>query len=121
VDATREGIPSGREHYSVINVNKTYPGEAMDRLKERLGNSEDKFVIAVDGNVDKEDISLVMWKLFNNIDGKRDLITYGSGIGIDATKKWKEEGITREWPEDILMSEDIKKLVSRRWEEYGLD
>ncbi|SHJ81435.1 4-hydroxy-3-polyprenylbenzoate decarboxylase [Anaerocolumna jejuensis DSM 15929] len=121
VDATREGTPSGREHYSVINVNKTYPGEAMDRLKERLGDSEDKFVIAVDGNVEKEDISLVMWKLFNNIDGKRDLIVYGSRIGIDATKKWKEEGITREWPEDILMSEDIKELVSRRWEEYGLD
>jgi 4-hydroxy-3-polyprenylbenzoate decarboxylase len=40
-------------------------------------------------------------------------------MGIDATKKWKSEGFMREWPEEILMSEEIKKLVDKRWKEYG--
>jgi 4-hydroxy-3-polyprenylbenzoate decarboxylase len=44
---------------------------------------------------------------------------YGSKLGIDATKKWKEEGHTREWPEEIKMSEEVKKIVSKRWSEYG--
>jgi 4-hydroxy-3-polyprenylbenzoate decarboxylase len=40
-------------------------------------------------------------------------------MGIDATKKWKSEGFSREWPDDIVMSEEIKKLVEKRWKEYG--
>jgi 4-hydroxy-3-polyprenylbenzoate decarboxylase len=39
---------------------------------------------------------------------------------VDATKKWPEEGFTREWPEKIVMSEDIKKLVDEKWERYGI-
>jgi 4-hydroxy-3-polyprenylbenzoate decarboxylase len=71
--------------------------------------------------VDISNFSLVMWKLFNNIDAKRDLIALENKFGIDATKKWKEEGLTRDWPEDITMSQEIIDLVSERWKEYGLD
>ena len=42
-------------------------------------------------------------------------------MGIDATKKWTSEGYKRKWPNDIIMSDEIKKLVDARWEEYGLD
>ena len=34
-----------------------------------------------------------MWKLFNNIDAKRDLTIVDKKIGIDATAKWTEEGL----------------------------
>ena len=34
---------------------------------------------------------------------------WGTKIGIDATKTWPEEGHTREWPDEINMSDDIKK------------
>jgi hypothetical protein len=44
---------------------------------------------------------------------------YGSKIGIDATRKWKSEGYTREWPEEIVMSSDMSEIVSQRWAEYG--
>ena len=44
---------------------------------------------------------------------------YGYKIGLDATKKWKEEGYEREWPDDIEMSEEVKELVDRRWSAYG--
>ncbi|HYV01651.1 MAG TPA: hypothetical protein VEM93_04855, partial [Actinomycetota bacterium] len=44
---------------------------------------------------------------------------YGGKIGIDATHKGPGEG-TREWPPEIAMSEEVRRLVDRRWEEYGL-
>jgi 4-hydroxy-3-polyprenylbenzoate decarboxylase len=62
-----------------------------------------------------------MWKLFNNIDASRDMVFYEDKIGIDATKKLKEEGLTRDWPDEINMSDDIKMSVDRRWNEYGIN
>jgi len=49
------------------------------------------------------------------------LLGYGSKVGIDATRKWRSEGFSRDWPREIVMSDEIKELVSRRWSEYGLD
>lgn len=36
------------------------------------------------------------------------------------TRKGPEEGMQREWPEDMTMNQSIKDLVSRRWKEYGI-
>jgi len=96
-----------------------------------------KMVIVVDQEVDVQNVSTVMWKVFNNIDGKRDITIsegpldaldhasntphYGSRVGIDATRKWPGEGHTRKWPDDIEMSPEIKDLVSEKWKEYGFD
>ncbi len=44
---------------------------------------------------------------------------YGGKMGIDATKKWATEGFTREWPDDVVMAPEIRKLVDERWKEYG--
>jgi 4-hydroxy-3-polyprenylbenzoate decarboxylase len=46
---------------------------------------------------------------------------FGSKMGIDATRKSEGEGMKRPWPEDMKMTEEIRKLVERRWKEYGLD
>lgn len=121
VDATTARDKSGKESYQIIQIDKKYPGEARDALINHLNTHNDKFAIAVDKSVDISNLSLVMWKLFNNIDAKRDLISLNQKFGIDATKKWKEEGLTREWPEDITMSPEIITLVNERWKEYGLD
>jgi len=36
-------------------------------------------------------------------------------VGIDATKKWESEGFTREWPNEIEMSDAIKAQVDAKW------
>jgi len=77
----------------------------------------------------------VVWKLLNNVDPKRDLLlsegpldaldhsaphpNFGGKMGIDATRKTREEGMGRDWPEEIKMSEEITEKVSSRWKEYG--
>jgi len=40
-------------------------------------------------------------------------------MGIDATRKTREEGMMRDWPEEIKQDENIKELVTKRWHEYG--
>lgn len=96
-----------------------------------------KMIIIVDEDIDVQDMSMVWWKVFNNIDPRRDLVMaegpldaldhaspypcYGTKLGIDATRKWKNEGHVREWPEDLAMCPNVRELVTRRWSEYALD
>jgi 4-hydroxy-3-polyprenylbenzoate decarboxylase len=47
--------------------------------------------------------------------------TYGSKMGIDATKKWPEEGFTRNWPTVIEMDPDTKARVDAIWSQLGID
>src|SRR4030042_1487410 len=83
--------------------------------------------------IKKQNPGEVIWRIGNNVDPKRDIVivegpldvlehasdipSYGGKMGIDATKKWKSEGFLREWPDEIVMSEDIKRLVDKRWKE----
>jgi 4-hydroxy-3-polyprenylbenzoate decarboxylase len=41
-------------------------------------------------------------------------------IGIDATKKWPEEGYTRGWPDVARMSPDVAARIDRMWPELGI-
>jgi 4-hydroxy-3-polyprenylbenzoate decarboxylase len=105
--------------YHILTVHKEKPGQGRTALEEYMKCNPDKFIIAVDAEVDPLDLSTVMWKVFNNIDAMRDLVLSGNKIGIDATKKWKEEGLARDWPNDIKMTDQMKQQVSERWSEYG--
>lgn len=124
----------------IISIRKRFPGHASKVMNSVWGMGQmmyTKMVIVVDEEVDVQDMSTVMWKVFNNIDGKRDITIsegpldaldhasntphFGSRVGVDATRKWPSEGHTREWPEDIEMSSEIKELVKKRWKEYGID
>ncbi len=124
----------------IVSIKKRYPGHAKKIMNSLWGIGQmmyTKMIIVVDENVSPQDISTVAWKVFNNIDAKRDVVIsegpldaldhasnlphYGHRMGIDATKKWKTEGHDREWPDDIEMTDDIKNLVSKRWNEYGIE
>jgi 4-hydroxy-3-polyprenylbenzoate decarboxylase len=41
-------------------------------------------------------------------------------MGIDATRKWKEEGFTREWPDKIVMDDATRQRVNAMWHELGI-
>ena len=45
------------------------------------------------------------------VDEGRDVCIFGSKIGIDATRKWKEEGFNRRWPDVMEMDQDVVKKV----------
>ncbi len=125
---------------AVISIDKRYPGHARKVMYALWGMGQMSFtkaIIIVDKWVDVQNLSEVVWRMGNNVDPKRDAViiegpldvlehasnipAYGGKIGIDATKKWPSEGFTREWPADIIMSEEIKNLVAKRWKEYGFE
>lgn len=123
---------------AVVSIKKSYPGQAKKVMCAIWGMGQmmfTKMIIVVDEHVNVQDISEVWWRVYNNTDPKRDFMmvdgplevldhssplpTYGSKVGIDATKKWPGEGHNRDWPEEIEMTQEIKKLVTSRWQEYG--
>ncbi|OGH94916.1 MAG: menaquinone biosynthesis decarboxylase [Candidatus Melainabacteria bacterium GWA2_34_9] len=124
---------------AIISIDKKFPGHANKIINAVWGLGQlmfTKFVIIVDFDVDVHDISAVSWKIFNNTDPSRDcvitkgpldvldhscdLLGFGGKMGIDATKKWAEEGFTRDWPDEIVMSEDIKKRVDEKLKKFRL-
>ncbi len=124
VDATERDIPAEagiEDTFTVIPVDKKYDFQGRKTLEGYLPEHPEKFVICVDGSVAPGDLSTVMWKVFNNIDAARDLVIIGQKIGVDATRKFRGEGLSRDWPEDIVMDAEIKQAVSERWGQYGLD
>jgi len=125
---------------AIVSIRKSYPGHARKVMHALWGMGQmmfTKLIIVVDEHVNPHNVSEVMWKVFNNIDARRDVVmvdgpldildhasplpNYGTKMGIDATKKWPSEGHTREWPDDIEMSPEIKELVDRKWKSYGID
>ena len=54
------------------------------------------------------------------LDHSSRAFTYGSKMGIDATRKFPEEGFTREWPAVIVMDEGTKAAVDAMWPSLGI-
>lgn len=123
----------------VVSIRKRFPGQARKVMNFLWGMGQmmyTKLIVVVDEEVDLRDLSTVAWRVFNNIDAKRDLVfsdgpldaldhssplpRYGTRLGVDATRKGPEEGHTREWPEPLAMDERVRRLVDKRWAEYGL-
>ncbi len=133
--------PEGLFHnWAVVSIRKRYPGHARKVIHGLWGLGQMMFtkcIVVVDDDCDLTDMSDVLWRTFNFIDPKRDIVfaegpvddlhfasplwRYGSKMAMDATRKWKEEGFLRPWPNDIRMTDEVKKKVDRLWETLGLD
>ena len=122
----------------IVSMRKEYPGHAQKVMHALWGMGLlmlTKTIIIVDHDVNVQDTSEVAWRVTNNINPATDLTfaegpiddldhatpipKFGSKVGIDATSKGIVDGRSREWPPDIVMSEEIKTLVDQRWKEYG--
>ncbi len=126
-------------NFAFLSIDKRYPFQAKKVMHGIWGMGQmmfTKIIVVVDKDVNVHNVDEVMWRVGNNVDPRRD-ITFvdgpmdalehasqlpkiGSKMGIDATKKWPEEGFAREWPDDIRMSPEIVNLVNRKWNTYGI-
>jgi 4-hydroxy-3-polyprenylbenzoate decarboxylase len=123
----------------VVSIRKRYPGQARKVMYALWGLGLmmlAKTIVVVSEHVNVHDPSEVAWRATGNVDPKRDLVVvegpmddldhaagrhrFGGKVGIDATEKTEMDGIGQPWPAEIVMSEEIRALVSRRWTEYGL-
>ncbi len=101
-----------------LSIKKEKPFEAKEIAQLIFGEKKleaFKVVMVFDSEVDVKNTSYSVWKFFNNADPKRDFHFFDGRIGIDATRKWKEEGYDREWPEELVMEENVVKKVDQLW------
>jgi 4-hydroxy-3-polyprenylbenzoate decarboxylase len=76
--------------------------------------------VLYDAEVNIDDDSLLLWKVFNNVDPRRDIFIREKLAIIDATTKSGLDGHQRPWPAEMVNRPDIKERVDSRWNEYGL-
>jgi 4-hydroxy-3-polyprenylbenzoate decarboxylase len=123
----------------IVSIRKRYPKHAQKVMNAIWGAhllSLSKLIVVVDDDCDVQDYHEVAWRAFGNVDYAHDLVLtqgpvdhldhasyqqfWGGKAGIDATRKLPTEGYHRGWPEEAVMSSEIRALVDRRWREYGL-
>jgi 4-hydroxy-3-polyprenylbenzoate decarboxylase len=121
-----------------VSICKEYPMQARKVIHSIWGAGQmmfSKMIVVVDDHVNVHDEQDVLFHMGANVDWRRDTVIadgpcdildhatpyYGTGgkIGIDATRKIEGEGVVREWPDRLQMSDEIKNRVTQRWKEYG--
>lgn len=122
-----------------VSIDKKYPGHADKVMHALWGQglmSLAKVLVVVDKEINVRNPVEAWWVALNNMDPQRDVrftmgpvdvldhasraFTYGSKMGIDATRKWPEEGFTRAWPKVIEMDDATKRAVDAKWASLGL-
>ena len=124
---------------ALVSIRKRYPGQAFKVMHALWGLGQamfTKMIFIFDADVDVQNLKECLWRLGNNIDPERDMcvvrgpidvldhssraLGFGSKVGFDCTKKLPAEGFTREWPDVIEMSPEIKARIDGLWSTLGL-
>jgi 4-hydroxy-3-polyprenylbenzoate decarboxylase len=108
---------------AIVAVEKTAAGDGHKYGREAAAADTGeaiRIVLVVDAHVDASDWSVALWKFFNNVDPRRDMLVENGRLIIDATKKLVAEGHPREWPDELVMSSDIVAKVDEKWSRLGI-
>jgi 4-hydroxy-3-polyprenylbenzoate decarboxylase len=127
------------QNLMIVAIRKSYPGHARKVMNAiwSLGQAMfTKVIVVVDHDVDVQSSREVVWKALCAIDPERDTQfvlgpvdtldhaarrqDFGSKMGIDATRKWPEEGYTGRWPDEIKMDDATKKRVDTLWNQLKI-
>jgi 4-hydroxy-3-polyprenylbenzoate decarboxylase len=127
------------QNLMIVSIRKSFPGQARKVMNAiwSLGQAMfTKVVVVVDHDVNVQDSREVVWKALCAIDPERDiqfvlgpvdtldhaarLQDFGSKMGIDATRKWREEGFAGRWPGEIKMDDATKSRADRIWRQLNL-
>jgi len=128
------------QNLMIVSIRKSYPGQARKIMNAiwSLGQAMfTKVVLVVDHDVNVQDGGEVVWKALCAIDPERDIQfvlgpvdtldhaarrqDFGSKMGIDATRKWPEEGYEGRWPDEIKMDAVTRGRVDAIWHQLKLD
>ncbi|AAY80744.1 UbiD family decarboxylase [Sulfolobus acidocaldarius] len=116
----------------IFSIRKTYPGQGKRAMMALWGVGQLsllKMIIVVDEDVNVHDINQILYAISSTVDPKRDVLIVdnvltdsldhttphpplGSKIGIDATRKFREE-VGREWPEEVSDDPEVVKRMEK--------
>ena len=98
----------------VISVDKNrsqkYLFEELKGLFEHI-----KILVIVDAKKNYLDNPyMLVWRVVNNIDSRRDIYFSGHTIGIDATNKNTHDNFLRRWPDDVECTKEVIESLKKR-------
>ena len=97
----------------VITVNKT-TSVMIDIKKIYTLQEHIKVLIVVDKrNNDIDEPYMLLWRVVNNIDATRDIVTKPF-IVVDGTNKSEVDGFSREWPSDTFCTKEVLDSLQKR-------
>ncbi len=122
----------------IFSIRKRYPGQARRAMMSIWGTGQLSFlklVIIVDSDVNIHDMNQVLYAIASTVDPQRDVMIVtnalndsldhtvpnpplGSKMGIDATRKFKEE-LGKDWPEPVESDPGVVKRISEVWEKIA--
>ena len=95
---------SGGARLLMLKVEKPGDRAGKDYARQLLALEALKafrLMLLYDADIDLNDNSLVLWKLFNNTDPGRDIHFDHDRCVVDACRKDASDGHLREWPEEL--------------------
>jgi len=124
---------------AIVSIKKRYPWHAKKVMMGLWGLGQfslTKIIIIVDADVNVHDINQVIYAISSTVDPQRDVVVIpythtdaldhttstplmGSKLGIDATRKLKEECL-RGWPEEVKLDPDVDEKVRNILKKMGL-
>jgi 4-hydroxy-3-polyprenylbenzoate decarboxylase len=118
----------------LVSIDKRYPGHARKIMSAFWGLGQlmfSKCIVVVDKDVDVQNEAEVAWIAGTHVDPARDIeITrgpvddlddaalspaFGGKMGIDATRKWPSEGVTREFPQRLATTAAAREKAEAIW------
>ncbi|HID40917.1 MAG TPA: menaquinone biosynthesis decarboxylase [Pyrodictium sp.] len=126
---------------AIVSIRKRYPGHAKKVMMALWGLGQmalTKIIIVVDHDIDVHDMNQVIWAVSANVDPQRDVLvvpnthtdhldpatpvpSYGSKLGIDATRKLPEENQGRPWPEEVEPDPEVARRIDALWPSLGIE
>jgi 4-hydroxy-3-polyprenylbenzoate decarboxylase len=123
----------------LVSIDKQYPQHARKVMYALWGLGQmmlTKVIVVVDKDTDVHNYQQVMWRVGNCLDARRDVVIldgpldvldhaspacgWGGKMGLDATRKWKEEGFNRPWPEELVMDKAAEEKAEELMRRYKL-
>lgn len=135
-------LPASAAFYNLalVAIHKSYPGQAQRVMYNLWGQPQFKFlknILVVDADCPIRQPEVMLAQVLAVVDPGRDLLVvkgplessdlngnFGSKVGIDATRKLPGEVLEKIDPDRYKTAagpEEIRKMVERKWLEYGIE
>lgn len=117
---------------TIVKINKSYAGQALKVMNALWGAGQmmlNKILVVIDGEIELENYSSLAEHIFKNFSAERDVyfskgpldvldhaaakLGFGGKMGIDATKKFPEEGLNEDVITSLVSEDDLKTLKDK--------
>ncbi|MDR1460122.1 MAG: menaquinone biosynthesis decarboxylase [Campylobacteraceae bacterium] len=110
----RQFMTDTKTPVTFVTIKKERPIKEIFKMLRPI-RKHTKLLVFTDADSDDiKNLYMLIWKVTNNIDAKRDIFIEDEFFGIDATKKGALEGYSREWPSVVNCDKNVLESLRKR-------